>query len=779
MTIVGKFISITGRVQGVGFRPFVHREAVRLGLVGSVRNGPQGVEIEAEGDERKLSELIRVLTAEPPPSARITGMRVEALVPAGRALFSIEASKAGETTGAQVPADVATCIDCRTELFDPANRRFQYAFLSCAECGPRFTLAETSPFDRGSTTMAAFPPCDACLAEHDSPLDRRFHAQTISCPECGPRLQLLGSALEVVDGVGAAVIAAGATALRRGAIVAVKGDGGFLLLADAGREGAVQTLRLRKARPAKPFALLMPSLAAVRAACYGSAAEEDALSSRAAPIVLMRKKPGPDGAHGICAGVAPFSPHFGCMLPSSPLLHLVAHAFDGPLVATSGNRRGEPLARDDGELARLGGIADLFITHDRRVAHRVDDSVVRCIEGRPTVLRLGRGYAPLAIPSPAAYGPRVLGIGAQEKSAFALTMSGQIILSQHLGSLDTLAATTGLEDEIRGFSKLYGREVPPQGVCDLHPDYESSRLAEAKWGANVGRIQHHHAHVLACMAENRLDEPVLGVAWDGSGFGADGTVWGGEFLVVDGPRMSRAGHFKAFPLPGGEAAVREPRRAALGILFELERSHGGLRRQTEVERWLSSQFEPTELAALRASMTARLNSPMTSSVGRLFDAVASLVGLCQRSRYREEAPVALEALAAQATTARAYQIDLAKGQRGALVLDWGGLMAGIFGDVIDGRDRGAIARGFHEALAEGVGAAAERLEKRQVVLTGGVFQNDLLTSLTATRLRRRGFQVYTHQLVPPGDGGIAVGQALFGLLSKGPEGGDDVSGRTR
>lgn len=725
--------TLGGAVQGVGFRPFVYRLAVELGLSGWVCNSSAGLILEVEGAQEQLDRFLERLDAEKPAAAVVLTRETAYLAPAGWSGFEIRTSN--EVTGktASVLPDLATCPACLTEVRDPANRRHGYAFTNCTHCGPRYTIIEDIPYDRPRTTMSTFAMCPECEREYTDPSDRRFHAQPIACPRCGPRLwaEPKGADLEQP------ALQRTAETILAGGIVALKGIGGFQLLVDARQPDAVARLRTRKRREEKPFALMMPSLEMVRQYCQVSAAEERLLTSSSAPIVLLR----PNGRPGIAANVASSSPFLGVMLPYSPLHHLLMELCPFPVVATSGNLSDEPIATDnDDARARLGGIADLFLAHDRPIARPCDDSVARVSRGRASVMRRARGYAPL----PVFMGfelPPVLAVGGHLKNTVAIALGKQVFVSQHVGDLDTLEARNAFERAIADLCRLY-RFEPKLVACDLHPDYASTRWALAS-GLPVVQTQHHQAHAAACAAENGIRGPYLGVAWDGTGYGTDGSVWGGEFFLVDGTKFERIAHLRPFRLPGGEAAVREGWRSAASLLAST------LGPKAVPER-------PQRSVVLQ--MLARgVNAPWTTSVGRLFDAVASMAGVAEGSHFEGQAAMLLE-----------RQIDEVTDDAYSLVDgDWAPMIEAVRRDVGGGERPSRISARFHNALANWIVGVAGQAGVPQVALSGGVFQNRYLVERTAALLEARGFQVYTHQRVPPNDGGIALGQAVIAALGQG------------
>jgi hydrogenase maturation protein HypF len=816
-------LAVRGAVQGVGFRPFVFRLAGALGLAGWVRNSPQGVFIEVEGPRSALEQFLLRLERDKPPRSFIQSLEAVWLDGLGQDGFAIRASGTGGDKTALVLPDIAACPDCVREIFDPANRRYHYPFTNCTNCGPRFSLIEALPYDRAKTSMRIFKMCPACQAEYDDPRDRRFHAQPNACPVCGPRLEFWERgvhAASTFDACGASQLNPGlveqsprkraearapvardhdallsaADAIRQGRIIAVKGVGGFHLMVDARNETAVRCLRERKHREEKPFALMCPTLESVKSVCEVSALEERLLRSPEAPIVLLRRQAQISNLKfHIAPAVAPNNPNLGVMLPSNPLHHLLMAELGFPVVATSGNLSDEPICTDEREaLERLRGIADAFLVHNRPIVRHVDDSIVRVMLGREMVLRRARGYAPLPIHLKSEIrNPKsesVLAVGAHLKNSVALSVGEDVFLSQHIGDLETEQAHAAFERVAGDLPALYGAK-PEVIAADLHPDYLSTKWAgqiagtapaERSGGAfgfespnepapravsrfachrgpKLIQVQHHIAHVLACMAENELAPPVLGVAWDGTGYGTDATIWGGEFFLVTDEEVKRIAHLRPFRLPGGDAAVREPRRAALGLLYELAgRDPDDLSRTRHSIR---SQFLPRELAALETMLDRGLNCPLTSSVGRLFDAVASLIGLRPTMRFEGQAAMELEFALAGIETDAAYELAIGNRQS-AIELDWAPMIEAILDDVKRGQTAGRISARFHNAMVEAIIAVAKQAGESRVALSGGCFQNRYLTERTVTRLREEGFQPYWHQRVPPNDGGIALGQIV-------------------
>jgi len=748
-------VEVRGAVQGVGFRPFVYRLAHDFDLAGWVVNDTGGVHIEAEGPRERLEAFSKRLGAEAPPLAEMHSIEEEWLEPVGYRSFEIRHSDETGAKSVALLADIATCEDCRREVLDPSDRRYRYPFTNCTNCGPRFSIIESVPYDRPNTTMRRFEMCDDCRREYRDPADRRFHAQPNACGVCGPKLTLLDpSGAELAEGDEA--IGQAAAAVKTGRILALKGLGGFLLIVDAADEEAVSRLRERKGRYGKPLALMATDLGAVQRIAKVTPEEAQLLASPEAPIVLLSAR----ADAGVAEAVAPGNPYVGVMLPYTPLHTLLMASLGTPVVATSGNLSDEPICIDEAEaLERLGGVADLFLVHDRPIARHVDDSVTAVVAGAPQPIRRARGLAPLPVRLQEPM-PTVLAVGAHLKNTIALSVGGNVFLSQHIGDMETPQALDAFERVIGDFLDMY--EAEPVAIAhDLHPDYASTKWAAdvvasggPGWRGRLGGlpligVQHHQAHLAACLADNGADR-ALGVTWDGTGYGDDGTVWGGEFLLGGAAGFERVAHLRPFRLPGGEAAVVEPRRVALALLWELRGEAAW-----EVPA-VASAFTSGERAPLSRMLETGFRAPVTSSCGRLFDGVASLLGLYQKISFEGQAAMALEYVVGGGIN-DAYPLPLVE-KDGVLLLDWEPLLGAVLGDLEGGVEAPVAAARFHGALVESIVAVAERIGERRVALTGGCFQNRLLSERAIGRLERAGFDVLVHRRVPANDGGISLGQ---------------------
>lgn len=730
-------IVLHGAVQGVGFRPTVYRLADKMRLGGWVRNTISGIEIEVEGEPEKLDAFLLQLQAATPAAAVIVSEEKLRIAPRGSTGFeilpSLEEGQATRPKLAAIIPDVATCAACLAEVLDPENRRFGYPFTNCTQCGPRYSIVTDIPYDRPNTTMKRFVLCPLCRREYGSVRDRRFHAQPNACASCGPRIWLSPDAPDSGD-----IFSQISAALADGKIIALKGIGGFQLLVDARNSPAVVRLRERKQRDHKPFAMLMPSVECARLYCEIDPLEEQLLCSAAAPIVLLQR----GNAGDLAPEVAQHSSCLGVMLPSSPMHHLLMARYSLPLVATSGNCAGEPLAIDNDEaLLRLKGIADIFVLHDRPIARACDDSVVR-LSDRPQILRRARGYAPLPVSVPYDLRP-VLAVGGHLKSTVAIGFGRQVWLSQHIGDLDSPEARDAFERTIEDLCRLY-RFTPGVIACDLHPDYASTQWAQRHAtvaGVPLVQVQHHQAHVASCAAENGLTAPYLGVAWDGAGLGLDGTIWGGEFFAVDGNRFERVAWLRPFALPGGEAAMRDCSRPAAGLLWQAPSA---------------SKAREAVQPQLAAMLEHGINAPQCSSVGRLFDALAYLAGAVQSNLFEGQAAMCLEGAIGGIQTEEAYAIACMDG-----IGDWSRMVEDIQADRTNGVGLDVVSAKFHNTLANWIVAVARHAKMANVVLSGGVFQNAYLTRRSRRLLESAGCHVYTHRQVPANDGGLALGQAVL------------------
>ncbi|MCK5259893.1 MAG: carbamoyltransferase HypF [Candidatus Omnitrophica bacterium] len=744
-------IYITGAVQGVGFRPFIFRLARELALTGFVRNSSSGVVIEAEGPPVALKLFIERIPVEKPQQSFIQNYQYAFLDPRGFHDFEIRESDPSASKTAVVLPDIATCPECLEEVFDPANRRFLYPFTNCTHCGPRYSIIEALPYDRVNTSMRKFRMCPECEEEYKDADNRRFHAQPNACSECGPHLELWESDGKVAASHQEAIVAA-ANAIHDGKIVAVKDIGGFHLVVDAHNEEGVERLRERKHREEKPFALMFPSLEFIEEQCEVSAQEAALLQSGESPIVLLRKR----GTTTVAPSVAPGNPCLGAMLPYSPLHHILLAELGKAVVATSANLSEEPICTDEHEaLERLAGIADMFLVHNRPIIRSVDDSVVRVMMDRPLVLRRARGYAPLPV-TLKEDGPGILATGGHLKNTVALNIGNSAFISQHIGDLQTKQSLMAFERTLASLTTLY-ESLPGTIACDLHPDYLSTEFAESS-GLPVIKVQHHHAHVVSCMAENHLDGTVLGIAWDGTGFGDDGTVWGGEFLKADLTSYDRVAHLKTFLLPGGDKAAVEPRRVAAAILHDL--SNGSFEGYSDLAT--VKAFSQEELNVLKNMLDKKINAPVTSSVGRLFDATASILDINQTLRFEGQAAMALEYILDGTAVDDYYDFNVNRDKKEGYVLDWTDLFRGIIRDIRSDVSKPAVSAKFHNTLVEMAIDVAKKIGESRIVLSGGCFQNGYLTERMVDRLRDEGFKVYWHQLIPPNDGGISLGQAVCG-----------------
>lgn len=751
-------ISISGHVQGVGFRPFIYRLALKHQLVGHISNTCNGVKIDIQGAKDAILQFQYDVVHHKPERALITQFTVCQKALTDFNSFQIMASEAdSEKTLALLP-DTAICQECLRELFDPQNRRYQYPFLHCISCGPRFSLFLRTPFDRDHTTMAAFCMCVDCHSEYANPENRRFYSQTNCCSKCGPMLQLVDrNGKEIANKVSALDLAT--QYLQQGKIVAMKNTGGYLLLVDAANEAAVQQLRAKKRRPSKPFAILVPNLQQVAAIAHMDQIEKNILTSPAAPIVLLNKI---KKTHSIAPSVSNESPYYGVMLPHNALQHLLTCRFTGPLVATSGNLSGRPLCITEQEaFDTLSSVADVFLVHNRSIRHRLDDSIVHVIAEQPVIMRKARGYIPCAVSVPSALkvdvSESLFAAGSHMKNSFAFLKQGQIYMSQYIGDLDSANNCQAYDEQVSRWERLLGIQKV-KGVGDKHPEYYSSMYLERR-GVSNECIQHHKAHVWAAIVDNELSPPLFSIAWDGSGWGDDRTVWGGEAFFVEENSMHRMASLYPFALPGGEKAVREPRRAMFGLFYALFGDEIPL----PYFLCLQESFNKTELAILSAALKKNINTPLCSSMGRLFDAVSAILGICRLSHFEGQAALLLETAAHQSLThGIAYAMPLVKAKE-FFLLDWRPMIKQMMKDKIQGMRPAEIAMAFHETLAQAIVALAKIAGQETVVLTGGVMQNKLLVEKAVVHLKTAGFKPCTHRNIPPNDSGIAIGQ-LIGML---------------
>jgi hydrogenase maturation protein HypF len=748
-------INIRGVVQGVGFRPFVYRLAHQYKLNGWVRNTSGNVEVAIEGVDGSVKGFIDDLRAKAPPLARINSIEASFRSPQGYTSFEIHPSLSQQGEYQLVSPDIATCDDCRREIFDPSDRRHRYPFTNCTNCGPRFTIIEDIPYDRPNTTMHRFRMCPRCQQEYDDPLDRRFHAQPNACPDCGPRLSLVDSNGNPVAGDDP--IKAASDLIKAGSILALRGLGGFQLACDATDGGAVARLRQRKHRPSKPFAVMMATVDDIERHCTLSDGERELLQSPQSPIVLVRWK---RDSSDICEAVAPGLNYLGAMLPYTPLHHLLLRETDLPLVMTSGNLSEEPIAKDNDEaLQRLGPIADYFLLHDRDIFARYDDSVAM-VEETPQLIRRARGYAPYPIPLPFS-AKQVLACGAELKNTFCLTKDDHAFLSQHIGDMENEETLEHFGNTIELYKRLF--RIEPEAIaCDMHPEYLSTKYAvetAEQQGLPLTPVQHHHAHIASCLMDNGVEGPVIGVALDGTGYGTDGTVWGGEFMVADCAHFERAGHLEYVPLLGGEAAIRNPYRMSLSYIWTL------LGKDYSVEDIPIANLDHSTIDVLKQQLERGVNSPPTSSAGRLFDAVSALSGVRGKVDYEAQAAVELEMLVTDGDfNGETYPYSIEE-REGVRVIRLAELFAELIDEVRSDTPVSAVSLRFHHTVASMVNEMCELIANDtgidRVALSGGVLQNRLLLRLTTKALRNQGFSVLTHRMVPTNDGGISLGQAAI------------------
>lgn len=755
-------ISIKGAVQGVGFRPFIYRLAERLKLQGYIVNSSSGVTIEVESSEGNLREFIQKIETEKPAHAIIVSFEYSFLDPFGYNTFEIRESKSDGEISALILPDISICEDCLNEMLDPNDRRYLYPFINCTNCGPRFSIIEKIPYDRPNTSMKIFEMCDDCRKEYENPLDRRFHAQPIACPKCGPHLELWnGSGKKIA--MRNQALQKTANLIRDGRIIALKGLGGFQLIVDARNDSAVIKLREKKHRDEKPFALMFPNVDMISSVCVVSETELAMLTSPESPIVLLKRKFNSNlNSESVSINVAPNNPYLGIMLPYTPLHHLLMRELKFPIVATSGNLSEEPMCIDEHEaLDRLKNIADYYLVHNRPIVRHVDDSIVKSINDRRMILRRARGFAPLPLQirnkNLTNEDKVILAVGGQLKNTIAIKKGDNIFISQHIGDLSTHESFSTFKKTIKDFEEMYLAK-PDEIVTDLHPEYLSTKYAESR-NINLSQVQHHYAHVAACRLENQIEGEALGVSWDGTGFGLDKTIWGGEFFYSNDSDYKHVAQFRKFMLPGGEAAIKEPRRSVCGILYEIY----GENFFDYMPKSLRDNFTNNDLQIIYKLLSKKINSPQTSSVGRLFDAVSSLLNICSISNYEGQAAMMLE-FAADANELGEYPFNIS--EKEILIIDWQTMIENILDNINNGVSSSSISARFHNTLARIILRTAEKLNFKKIILSGGCFQNTLLTEKTIKLLEKNKFEVYWHQRIPPNDGGISVGQIAAYLSAK-------------
>lgn len=748
-------ISVRGVVQGVGFRPFIYQLAVKHNLKGWVCNTSGDVKIEVEGESSNLAQFLTDLKEMSPPQAHINDISVTKQAAVGYKQFQIRPSLARNDKYQLISPDLATCDACKRELLDPGNRRYRYPFTNCTNCGPRFTIIEDIPYDRPRTTMRQFKMCSSCQGEYDNPLDRRFHAQPNACSSCGPSLQLADANGNIVPFQD--TIATASQLLREGNILAIRGLGGFLLACDATSERTVRRLRERKRRPYKPLAIMVATHQQVRENCWVSSEEEELLTSPQSPIVLLKWKP----TSSVSPAVAPALKYLGVMLPYTPLHHLLLRETNLPLVMTSGNISEEPIVKDNDEAIRkLHGIADYFLLHNRDIYSRYDDSVTIVGGGKTRVIRRARGYAPSPIYLPFR-AKQVLACGAELKNTFCLTKDDHAFISQHIGDMENWETMEHFEATLNLYERLF-RIQPELIACDMHPDYLSTKWAKAtseKKGVALIPVQHHHAHIVSCLVDNKVQEAVIGVSFDGTGYGTDGHIWGGEFLVADYHHFQRKGHLEYLPLPGGVAAINRPYRTAIGYLYTLL-GEDALRPELPC----LSTVNEVELNLIKRQIDRGINTPLTSSCGRLFDAVSALIGIRGQIDYEGQAAVELEMAANDEQSDGVYPFTI-KIQDDIRIVRLDELFSAIVSDLSKNVPADAISDKFHNTAAQMVSEMCHQIAKETgiatVALSGGVFQNRRLMHKVTAALEAVGLSTITHSQVPCNDGGISLGQAVI------------------
>lgn len=756
-------ITVRGIVQGVGFRPFIHRCAKERNLPGFVVNTTNGVIIEAQGRKDILENFIDAILTTHPPLAKISEIKIEDIPLSDDIDFVTKQSKSSHNTEPGVPPDFSLCNDCIKELFDPSNRRYRYPFINCTNCGPRFTIIKGLPYDRPLTSMASFTMCSECAKEYANPLDRRFHAELNACPVCGPKLSWV-----LPDGT---VAAEGDDALRlckdtiaSGGIAGVKGIGGFHLMTDASKDNCVCLLRDKKHRFEKPFAVMFPfgrkdMLSYIRAEAFLNNEEEMAMLQGERPIVILKRR----SDSRLSKFISPGLNTLGVFLPYSPIHYLLFADLNIPLIATSANFNDNPIIKDNKEaISKLGKIANGLLLHNRDIVRKCDDSVISVYNGKTIIFRQGRGYSPQIFKLPYKLNEPVLSVGGNQKVAIAIGWEDKAVISQHLGDLTTAEGFHAFEEAILDLTSFYNVQLL-RIVSDMHPDYLSTKWASSQKHARHIHIQHHHAHIASCMVDNNLTDTVLGICWDGAGYGLDGTVWGGEFLIADYKGFERIGTFKKFRLIGGEHAVKEPRRTFLSMLYEMKQG-AVISDQWSETTPLKDIFTETELKLFLQMLKNGFNSPFTSSAGRVFDAAASMLRICQKANYEGQGAMMLEDRA-DSVIGSSYPIEVIE-KDGLYVFDWSSMFKVMISDMLNGIDVKIISQNFHETLSQLILYMAKTIKNKSginiVCLSGGVFQNKLLVQRTLHLLKDNGFNAYTHNTLPPNDGGISMGQLIIG-----------------
>ena len=747
-------IVIRGVVQGVGFRPFIYRLAMDLNVKGWIINSSQGVFIEAEAERKTLEQFLNRIETDRPKNSYIQSFEHTWLDLEGFEEFEIrESLEAGSKTALVLP-DISTCIDCLEEIFDPQNRRYLYPFINCTNCGPRFSIITDLPYDRPNTTMGEFLMCEKCRAEYTDPLNRRFHAEPTACPECGPQVKLTDNRENLLFEKHESILAA-VVAIKKGSIIALKGIGGYQLICDASNPDAVNMLRQRKRRSQKPFALMFPDAESVYSECEVNDAEHRLITSVEAPIVLLKRK---KNVQSKVAGECTFgNPYLGIMLPYSPLHHILMKELGIPVVATSGNISEEPICITEADaFEKLGDIADFFLVHNRKILRHVDDSIVRIAASKEVMIRRARGYAPLPVVLNGIENTTILSPGAHLKNTISINKGSNVFISQHIGDLENIESINAFKKVITDLETFY--ELKPElVVCDEHPDYISTKFSESL-SLPLHKVQHHYAHVLSCMAENELDESVLGVSWDGTGYGSDGTIWGGEFILPNGMNFKRAGYFKTFRLPGGEAAIHDVWKIGFSLLYDV---YG--KDVLSLKNILLLQNK--DVNTIMQILDKNINSPVTSSCGRLFDGISAIIGINQHANFEAQAAMELEFAADDYITNEYFTFDIDE-INDAYVFNWHDVIRTIVTNLAEGVKPGLIAAKFHNTLAEVIVQIAGKLRQKKVLLTGGCFMNKLLLERSLQRLEEEGFKVYTQQKVPAGDGGISLGQMKYASYLK-------------